>query len=255
MKIIASIIIVLVLLSLNSISTADEGMWMPHQMQDLHLDKLGLEMDPAKLYKEDGLGLMNAIVNLGGGVPGVNLMSNEGNPMMYNWCLAEDNENSPWTPFHTETGFKPDESCVTVFSGGWLWLESWNKKGIEGLIQQLKLIPAPFGAGIIISPDVAKTFAKEGLKTREDLQEYLWNHTTQSFREWSDTTWYGLMKGAAERVYRGRTFWPPDYFTLPPEAIVKTYARPEHIHIIVATRGEVVVKLQLPSTVSVDKWR
>lgn len=202
-----------------------------------------------------GRALRLFIVNLGGGSPGINLMSNEGNPMMYSWCFAEDNENSPWPPFHTSTGFGAEESCVTVFSGGWLWSESWKKKGLDGLIQQLNLIPAPFGAGVVISPDVAKSFRKDGLVSRDDLQLYLWENTTQTFKEWSDTTWYDLMKGAAERGYRGRRFWPEDYFHLPPNATVKTYAKAEHIHVIVATRGETVMKLQLPSTVSVEKWR
>ena len=46
---------------------ADEGMWMPHQMKDLNLKALGLQMDPGDLYKTDGTGLMSAVVNLGGG--------------------------------------------------------------------------------------------------------------------------------------------------------------------------------------------
>jgi hypothetical protein len=46
---------------------ADEGMWMPHQMKDLNLIKLGLEMKPDSLFKKDGTGLMSAVVNLGGG--------------------------------------------------------------------------------------------------------------------------------------------------------------------------------------------
>ncbi|MDH4197273.1 MAG: S46 family peptidase [Candidatus Aminicenantes bacterium] len=48
-------------------ASADEGMWMPHQMKDLNLKALGLQMDPADLYKKDGTGLMSAVVNLGGG--------------------------------------------------------------------------------------------------------------------------------------------------------------------------------------------
>ncbi|MEJ2635234.1 MAG: S46 family peptidase [Calditrichia bacterium] len=46
---------------------ADEGMWLPHQMKDLNLEKSGLRMDPADLYKTDGTGLMSAIVSFGGG--------------------------------------------------------------------------------------------------------------------------------------------------------------------------------------------
>lgn len=45
----------------------DDGMWMPHQMTDLGLKDLGLQMDPAGLYKKDGTGLMSAVVHLGGG--------------------------------------------------------------------------------------------------------------------------------------------------------------------------------------------
>ena len=46
---------------------ADEGMWMPHQMKDLDLMKVGLQMNPESLFKKDGAGLMSAVVNLGGG--------------------------------------------------------------------------------------------------------------------------------------------------------------------------------------------
>jgi hypothetical protein len=46
---------------------ADEGMWMPHQMKDLDLVRLGLQMNPDNLFKKDGTGLMSAVVNLGGG--------------------------------------------------------------------------------------------------------------------------------------------------------------------------------------------
>ncbi len=51
----------------TSLSLADEGMWMPHQMKDLNLKDLGLKMNPDDLYKKDGTGLMSAVVYLGGG--------------------------------------------------------------------------------------------------------------------------------------------------------------------------------------------
>ncbi len=46
---------------------ADEGMWMPHQIKALNLEALGLKMNPDELYREDGEGLMSAVVYLGGG--------------------------------------------------------------------------------------------------------------------------------------------------------------------------------------------
>ncbi|UCH93971.1 MAG: S46 family peptidase [Candidatus Aminicenantes bacterium] len=45
---------------------ADEGMWMPHQMKELDLKSQGLKMDSGGLYKEDGTGIMNAVVRVRG---------------------------------------------------------------------------------------------------------------------------------------------------------------------------------------------
>lgn len=53
--------------SLSLFASADEGMWLPHQMKDLDLKALGLQMDPDNLYRKDGTGLMSAVVYLGGG--------------------------------------------------------------------------------------------------------------------------------------------------------------------------------------------
>ncbi|MGB8952480.1 MAG: S46 family peptidase [Candidatus Aminicenantales bacterium] len=56
-----------VILGIVLFSPADEGMWMPHQMKDLNLKDLGLQMNAEDLYKKDGTGLMSAVVSLGGG--------------------------------------------------------------------------------------------------------------------------------------------------------------------------------------------
>ncbi|MBN2281520.1 MAG: S46 family peptidase [Candidatus Marinimicrobia bacterium] len=57
----------IVVLLFGSLLIADEGMWMPHQMKMLDLEREGLKMDPGELYKPDGTGLMSAVVDLGGG--------------------------------------------------------------------------------------------------------------------------------------------------------------------------------------------
>jgi len=67
MKLLKSLFGIFFILSLAITSPADEGMWMPHQMKDLNLTSLGLQMNPEELYKKDGTGLMSAVVSLGGG--------------------------------------------------------------------------------------------------------------------------------------------------------------------------------------------
>ncbi|MCP5105156.1 MAG: S46 family peptidase [bacterium] len=62
-----TIILVTLILFAGFAGYADEGMWMPHQMKDLNLEKQGLKMNPGDLYKKDGTGIMSAVIYLGGG--------------------------------------------------------------------------------------------------------------------------------------------------------------------------------------------
>src|SRR6266566_9596631 len=54
----------------------------------------------------------------GGSVPGLSYMGNQGNAYAYN-CItfAENEERSPWEPFHVQQGLAPSQSAVSVFSG------------------------------------------------------------------------------------------------------------------------------------------
>lgn len=63
-------LLIIVVLLFTCSGAADEGMWMPHQMKQLNLESQGLKMDPGDLYKEDGTGIMNAMVRIGRGSSG-----------------------------------------------------------------------------------------------------------------------------------------------------------------------------------------
>lgn len=60
-------ILFLVLILFSTILIADDGMWMPHQMKMLNLEAQGLKLNPDDLYREDGNGLMSAVIDLGHG--------------------------------------------------------------------------------------------------------------------------------------------------------------------------------------------
>ena len=54
----------------------------------------------------------------GGSVPGLSYMGNQGNSYAYNSVtFAENEERSPWEPFHVQRGLAAAESAVSVFSG------------------------------------------------------------------------------------------------------------------------------------------
>src|SRR5207249_5843609 len=50
----------------------------------------------------------------GGSVPGISYMGNQGNNYAYNSVtFAENEERSPWEPFHVQHGLRPDASAVS----------------------------------------------------------------------------------------------------------------------------------------------
>ncbi|MBI2906286.1 MAG: hypothetical protein HYX92_01380 [Chloroflexi bacterium] len=54
------------------------------------------------------------LMNIGGGLPGTTDKSLQGLPGKYTFCIAENEEESPWEPLHVERGFPRDVSTVTV---------------------------------------------------------------------------------------------------------------------------------------------
>lgn len=54
------------------------------------------------------------LLNIGGAIPGVGDMSTFGGPNKYSFCVAENEERSPWDALHVERGFPKEATCVTV---------------------------------------------------------------------------------------------------------------------------------------------
>ncbi|MGH7716369.1 MAG: hypothetical protein ACREML_10290, partial [Vulcanimicrobiaceae bacterium] len=54
------------------------------------------------------------LLSVGGGTPGDLDKSTLGSPAKYTYCIAENEEISPWAPYHVEHGLSPDDSSVFV---------------------------------------------------------------------------------------------------------------------------------------------
>lgn len=61
-----------------------------------------------------GRALRLVMMNVGGARPGVSDMALHGHPGKFSFCVAEDEENSPFAPLHTSRGFAAGQSTVTV---------------------------------------------------------------------------------------------------------------------------------------------
>ncbi|MBI3918563.1 MAG: hypothetical protein HY322_16345 [Betaproteobacteria bacterium] len=61
-----------------------------------------------------GRALRLITINVGGNKPGVTDMATHGHPGKFSYCMGEDEEGSPWSPFHVDRGLTADTSAVTV---------------------------------------------------------------------------------------------------------------------------------------------
>lgn len=61
-----------------------------------------------------GRALRLLVALTGGGMPGTLDRSTLGHPGKLGFCIAEDEETSPWEPLHVERGFRRDQSVVTL---------------------------------------------------------------------------------------------------------------------------------------------
>ena len=61
-----------------------------------------------------GRALRFVLLNIGGGVPGKLDKACHGQPGKFSFCIAENEDRSPWPPFHVDRGYGPEESTVSV---------------------------------------------------------------------------------------------------------------------------------------------
>lgn len=123
------------------------------------------------------------MMNIGGGVPGIGDMATLGSPTKFSCCMAEDEESSPFPPFHVSRGFSAEDSTVTL-----LGVEGPHSVffGAEDLERDCDLLlnllatalanPAAnninFGRGmiaVVLNPSHATMLVKGGF-TREKVQ-------------------------------------------------------------------------------------
>jgi hypothetical protein len=120
--------------------------------------------------------------NIGGALPGHTDKATQGHPGKYSFCVAENEEESPWAPFQVECGFPRDTSTVTVVSGE--SPHNINDHGsitAEGILLTVAGTMATTGNNnlynqadtfVFFGPEHAATIANDGL-TKDDVRRFL----------------------------------------------------------------------------------
>jgi hypothetical protein len=113
---------------------------------------------------------------------GTTYMGTVGNPMNWNnVIIAENEEDSPWQPFHVRKGFKPTDNVVTLCEG-WGVLSAKNSKysvwqkemDFPGIVKKIvNDQDGLFGALVVLNPTVANFIKEAGYNTVEKFTQYL----------------------------------------------------------------------------------
>jgi len=190
----------------------------------------------------------------GGGVAGETYMGSQGNVINYsNLIIPENEKDSPWTPFHVQKGFKPEENVISFFFG----FDITQGQGGKGL--GMKPIPhyheamsanvAPFaslfGALFIVDPLVAHGLGDLGFKTKEAIADWLQKNTTVTVKDVKTMLFSGLPRG-------------PEAASLTDDSVIPKWPKADAFSFVVCG-GQTNPYHQLANmsyrlSVSIDKW-
>jgi hypothetical protein len=203
--------------------------------------------------------------NLGNaGIPGDTYLGSQGNNLNYNnIVIAENEKDSPWTPFHVQKGFKAEENVVSLFAGEDLRQGHGAKHAgalenpmfDEQISDIFGTLIGLFGALVICDPLVAKRLVEQGYDTKEKIVNWLWRNTTLPVRDYKLQAF--VYQFDYPRAIKGTEPWAA-WYKLPDDAMIPRWAKPGDIHIVV-TGGQTnaffqVGNLSYRTSVSIDKW-
>jgi hypothetical protein len=194
------------------------------------------------------------LINFGRVWPGVNDMALVGRPSPQLYVFAENQDFSPWPPFHVTQGFTEEDSCVTIssvmsaptniFGGGAVmtWtpdqiLDSvvnmiLNGRAGMALWKRGSAIPGPMKYILFFEPTLVMQLDRQG-HTRASLQKLIYERATIPYEKLTPAE----IASVQPRIDSGEI--PKDRVSvfldaLKPGGRLPMLDRPEDIHIVVA---------------------
>jgi hypothetical protein len=175
--------------------------------------------------------------NLGGGaIPGLTYLGSQGNPLNYSSvCFAENEERSPWSPFHVQKGFKPDQSTVSIFRGRTFshLLEVREKTWPQQLLNMVSGFTPTQRSNLtlLVEPLAARTFKqREGFETKEQLAQWFHQNAKIDYKTYWD---YQLVINYIEPLARKGQEPFASYIAQDSNSKVPRFADPKAISVVV----------------------
>jgi hypothetical protein len=182
-----------------------------------------------------GRALRLMMMNLGGGIPGVTALSGFGGPWRYTYCIAENEEESPWPSYAQAHGFGPQDNIVTAIplEGPVLVWDDVSEEP-ERLVIAIADMMSALGGGniyrqadmaVVLSPQHAEVFSRAGM-SREDTHRLLVERAGRRLGE--------IRRGGIWRGEAGAARWPFKVAVDDDDAFVPAIGQPDDLHLMVA---------------------
>ncbi len=196
----------------------------------------------------------------GGSVPGETFLGSQGNNYAYNSItFAENEERSPWEPFHVQHGFAPGDSTLSIFwgcrsSSFCLGLRETHWR--DHLRDMLTGIDATTPPVFMLDPITARQFVERGgFETKEKLIEWAHDNARTKASEYWD------LQLVQNYILPRATFGEEPFASMldaGPDETIPTF-RLEDIDVVVVggeTNGYWQIQgANYRGTYSVDAWR
>ena len=179
-----------------------------------------------------GRALQLVLRNVGGDLPGETDMATQGQPGKFTFCIAENERESPWAPFHVERGFSREDSAVTVIGASpghnvFTYGCETGREIMEHLTGAMTALGHnnvifPTGPLIVFGPEHAHVLARDGYD-KEAIRQHLFRRARIPLSRFGERTVRGL------KHRRSRWFaeaGDPDH--------IGVADHPSHISIVVA---------------------
>jgi hypothetical protein len=175
------------------------------------------------------------LTNIGRAIPGVTDKATLGHPGKYTYCIAENEESSPWEPLHVERGLARTQSAVTVF--GCEAPHNVNNQAsstARDLCLTIADTMATLGKNmlyaqgevmVVLCPSHAETIAGDGW-SKQHVKEFLYEKARKPVRLCKLGGLYG------REVHRN--FWPRWVSREDDDEMVPLVRRPSEITIVIA---------------------
>ena len=145
-----------------------------------------------------GRALRLIMINIGGNQAGVTDMATHGHPGKYSYCIGEDEEGSPWSPFHVDRGLAAETSAVTVMCAEAPHnVNDMVSKTPELFLGSAASTMSTLGSNtlytsgnqsehmLVVTSETAHWLAEQGW-SKSAVQAYLFEHARKSVREMRD---------------------------------------------------------------------